>query len=88
MSEDIRSRVMEIIAIQAVLDPSDVTMDQTLEELGIDSIGLVEAIFDIEESFDVSVPFNANAPAESDFDISSVAAIVKAVEQLVAEQKG
>ncbi len=79
---------MEIIAIQAVLDPSDVTMDQTLEELGIDSIGLVEAIFDIEESFDVSVPFNANAPAESDFDISSVAAIVKAVEQLVAEQKG
>jgi len=47
-------------------------------------MGLVESIFAIEETFDVTVPFNANAPHESDFDISSVAAIVKAVEGLVA----
>jgi acyl carrier protein len=61
-------------------------MDQTLEDLGIDSLGLVESIFAIEEAFDIQVPFNANEPEKSDFDISSVAAIVKAVEQLVAEQ--
>ena len=88
MAEDIRSRIIEIIAEQAVLEPSDVSMDQTLEDLGIDSLGLVEAIFAIEESFDISVPFNANEPAEGDFDISSVGAIVKAVTGLVAEQKG
>jgi len=88
MSEDIRKRIVEIIAEQAVLEPSDVSMDQTLEDLGIDSLGLVEAIFAIEESFDISVPFNANDPSESDFDISSVAAIVAAVAGLVAEQKG
>ncbi len=88
MSEDVRTKVIEIIAEQAVLEPSDVTMDATLEDLGIDSLGLVESIFSIEEAFDISVPFNANEPQESAFDISSVAAIVAAVEGLVAEQKG
>lgn len=58
--------------------------DKTLAEIGIDSVGLVEAIFALEESFDVQVPFNANDPSESDFDISSVASIVRAVEALVA----
>ncbi len=88
MAQDVRDRVIGIIAEQAVLAPSDVTMDATLEDLGIDSLGLVESIFAIEEAFDISVPFNANAPEESDFDISSVAAIVRAVEGLVADQKG
>jgi len=88
MSVDIRTRIVEIIAEQAVLEPSDIGMDQTLEDLGIDSLGLVEAIFAIEEAFDVSVPFNANDPSASDFDISSVSAIVAAVEGLLAEQKG
>lgn len=88
MADSIRDRVIGIIAEQAVLEPSDVSMDQTLEDLGIDSLGLVESIFAIEEAFDIQVPFNANEPEKSEFDISSVAAIVKAVEQLVADQKG
>jgi len=86
--DDIRTRVIEIIAEQAVLEPGDVSMDQTLDDLGIDSLGLVEAIFAIEEAFDIAVPFNANDPTTSEFDISSVAAIAAAVERLVAAQKG
>lgn len=82
----IQDKVIGIIAEQAVLEPSDVTLDSTLEDLGIDSLGLVESIFAIEEAFDISVPFNANEPEQSDFDISSVASIIKGIEQLVAEQ--
>lgn len=82
----IQDRVIEIIAEQAVLEPADVTLDSTLEDLGIDSLGLVESIFAIEEAFDVSVPFNANEPDKSDFDISSVRAIVAGIERLIAEQ--
>jgi len=82
----IQDRVIEIIAEQAVLEPSDVTLDSTLEDLGIDSLGLVESIFSIEEAFDISVPFNANEPEESGFDISSVASIIKGIEGLVKEQ--
>ncbi len=88
MADSVRNRVIEIIAEQAVLEPGDISMEATLDDLGIDSLGLVESIFAIEEAFDIQVPFNANEPQESEFDISSVAAIVGAVEGLVAEQKG
>ena len=86
--DDIATRVIEIVAEQAVLEPGDVAPDQTLAELGIDSLGLVEAIFAIEEAFDISVPFNANDPTESEFDISSVGAIIAADTGLVRDQKG
>jgi acyl carrier protein len=88
MADSVKDKVIAIIAEQAVLEPGDVTLDATLADLGIDSLGLVESIFAIEEAFDIQVPFNANEPEQSDFDISSVAAIIAAVEGLVAEQTG
>jgi acyl carrier protein len=86
MAGSVSDRVIAIIAEQAVLEPSDVSLDATLADLGIDSLGLVESIFAIEEAFDIQVPFNANAPESSDFDISSVASIIGEVEKLIAEQ--
>lgn len=84
MTQGVRDKVIAIIAELAVLDVADVRPEATLEELGIDSLGLVESIFAIEEAFDISVPFNANEPSQSDFDISSVGAVIAAVEGLVA----
>ena len=84
----VQDKVIAIIAEQAVLEPSDVGLDSTLESLGIDSLGLVESIFAIEEAFDISVPFNANEPEASDFDISSVGAIIAGIERLIDEQAG
>jgi acyl carrier protein len=85
--EEVRGRVVAILAAQAVLDPAEVRMEATLGELGIDSLGLVETIFAVEEAFDIEVPFNANAPEASEFDISSVESIVRAVETLVAARR-
>ena len=83
---DIRSKVIEIIADQAIVEPSDLSDESTLESLGIDSLGLVESIFAIEEAFNIEIPFNANQPNESQFDISSVATIVQGIEKLIQEQ--
>ena len=83
---NVRERVYQIIAEQAVIDVADVSDAKTLGDLGIDSLGLVESIFALEEAFDIQVPFNANEPTKSEFDISSVGSIVAAVEQLVTEQ--
>lgn len=88
MTDSARDTVIRILAEQAVVDTAEVRLESTLEDLGIDSLGLVESIFAIEEAFDISVPFNANNPQAGGFDISSVAAIVRAVEGLVAEQRG
>jgi len=87
MPGSVKDQVIAIIAEQAMLAPADVSETASLAELGIDSMGVVESIFAIEEAFDISVPFNANEPEASDFDISSVAAIVATVEALVADQR-
>jgi acyl carrier protein len=82
----VQKKVIQIIADQGLIDVADVTLASTLDELGINSLGVVESIFSLEEEFDIEVPFNSNAPADGDLDISSVASIVLAVEKLVAEQ--
>ncbi len=83
-SAKVADRIIAIIAEQAVLPLSAVHFDATLTSLGIDSLGLVESIFAIEEAFDITVPFNANDTAQADFDISSVGAIIAAVQSLIA----
>ncbi len=83
---DVRDRIIHIIAEQAMLDPAELKAGMSPQEIGIDSLGLVESIFAIEEEFDISVPFNANEPENSEFDISSLGAIIAAVEKLVAEK--
>lgn len=83
----VQDRVIRIIADQAMIEPSDVAVTDTMQDLGIDSMGLVECIFALEEEFDIEVPLNANEPEKSDFDISSVASVVAGVEGLIARQK-
>ncbi|SEN84696.1 acyl carrier protein [Pseudorhodobacter antarcticus] len=82
----VEERVRAIIAEQAMLDVADISLDCTLESLGVDSLALVEAIFAIEEAFDISVPFNANTPEDSGFDLTSVRTIVAAVQGLIDAQ--
>lgn len=79
-------KVIEIVAEQAMVDPAEVTPEMSLQDLGLDSLGLVECIFGIEEAFDIAVPFNANTPDQSGFDISSVGAIIAEVEKLLTRQ--
>ena len=83
---NIENKIIEIIAELAVLEVEDVSLDSSLDSLGIDSLGLVESIFAIEETFDIQIPFNANDPQNSDFDISSVATIIAGIQELVAKK--
>ncbi|MGB1565258.1 MAG: acyl carrier protein [Paracoccaceae bacterium] len=83
---DIENKIIEIIAELAVLEVEDVSLDSSLDSLGIDSLGLVESIFAIEETFDIQIPFNANDPQNSEFDISSVATIIAGIQELVAKK--
>ncbi|MDB2536230.1 phosphopantetheine-binding protein [Amylibacter sp.] len=86
MSVSVKDKVLIIIAEQAMLETSEIKLNMSVEDLGLDSLGLVEAIFSIEEAFSVNVPFNANDPTASDFDISSIGAIIKAIDKLVMEK--
>lgn len=86
MSDEVTERVRRIVAEQAMVEPEAIRPETTPEELGLDSLALVEVVFGIEEAFDVTIPYNANDPAESDFDISSFGAMAEGVRRLVAER--
>ena len=87
MALDVHDRIVTIIAEQAMLEPGQIHADMSPTDLGIDSLGMVEALFAIEEAFDISIPYNVNEPDQSDFDVSSLGSIIAAVERLVAEKE-
>jgi acyl carrier protein len=59
MTEAIEDVLREIIAKQAHMDPSLVTRESVLSELGVTSLDLVEIIMTIEDKYDVSIPVDA-----------------------------
>lgn len=84
MRAEIEEAVIAILARQLLLAPSEIAADAQVDDLGLDSLGKVEAIFALEERFDISVPFNANEPDQPDFDFASVPSIVAGIERLIA----
>lgn len=83
---EIETAVIAILAKLLLLSPGEVAPDARIDDLGLDSLGKVEAIFALEERFDISVPFNANEPDQPDFDFSTVGSIVRGVEDLIAQK--
>lgn len=55
-------------------------LSEPLDKLGLDSLQVVELIFDIEEKFDINLPVNANM----DIDSKTVGDLIQAVDKLVA----
>jgi acyl carrier protein len=81
---DVASDVLEIIGKKIRVDkPGGLQLSDRLEELGIESIDAVEMIFDLEEKFDIQIPYNANN-ARTEFD--TVGDVVRAIEKLVQDK--
>ena len=88
MSDSIKNKIIKILSEQTLLETSEIKDNLSLEDLGIDSLALVEIVFSIEETFNITIPFNANDPTNSTFDISNVNSIIKAVENLINSSSG
>lgn len=87
MAQLVTDKLREIIALQAMVDVAVIADSTTPQQLGLDSMGLVEVVFAIEEQFDIQIPFNANEPDNPRFDISTVGAMTRAVQSLIAQPK-
>jgi acyl carrier protein len=72
--------IVEMITDRISPSNSALQISEPLDKLGLDSLKLVELIFDIEEKFDIHIPLNANMELES----KTVGDLIQAVEQLVA----
>ena len=61
--EAITDDVMQIIARELKIPLERLTPDTALQDLGVESLDLIEIIFALEEKFDISIPYNANEAA-------------------------
>jgi acyl carrier protein len=78
--------VIEIIAKKKRVAKPTVDLSDRLADLGVESLDAVEMIFDLEEKFDIEIPYNANTNnPRTEFE--TVGDVVSAVEKLVAKKK-
>ena len=84
---DVTSDVVAIIAKKVrVENHPKIELTDRLEALGLESLDAVEMIFDLEEKFDIDIPYNANTNnPRTEFD--TVGDVVGAIEKLVAAKK-
>ena len=55
--ENIEEKVLELVGKQTSIDPKQITLNRKLEDLNLDSVAIVELVFSLEETFDISIPF-------------------------------
>jgi len=72
-------RLMAILVTHYKLDPTRIARDTPLEHLGIDSLGMVELLFFIEDEFNLQLP--SDAPL-----LPTVADAVRYIDALQAQQ--
>lgn len=84
----IQDTVVKILAEKALLKPGDVKLDFSISDLGLDSLGVVEIIFALEEQFNIEIDINFNNVNSSDFDISTVQEIIKSIEKILKNKNG
>lgn len=73
-----RQKVLDILSART---EHTVTPDSTLLDLEIESLEIVEVIFEIEEQLNIEMPYNAN----QEKDYQTVEDVLTVVERLVAE---
>lgn len=57
----------------------DVTATTTLENLGLDSLDIIDFLFDIEDEFKIKVP-------DREFEVKTIQDMVDAVDRFISEQ--
>lgn len=65
----IEEQVVAVIAKTAKRPPGEVRLDQTFEELGLDSLDGVEIVYELEERFGITIPNEAARGVRSVNDV-------------------
>ena len=69
--DPITEDVMQIISRELKIPIERVTPNTALQDLGVESLDLIEIIFALEEKFDINIPYNANEAATAGMEQSA-----------------
>lgn len=81
MKTEIEQTLKESIARQKMLSIEDISLDSSLEELGVTSLDSISLVFDIEDKYGIEVPNEALK------QLRTVRDIVDGVEKLLSSQQ-
>ena len=75
----ILERLQDILIRDYGLSREAVAMDAVLESFGVDSLGMMELLFEIEKEFDIVIP-------NEQVELKTVEQVVAYIDRLVSEQ--
>jgi acyl carrier protein len=82
---DVATDVMGVIKKKIRVERSEITPDDKLAELGLESLDALELVFDLEEKFDIEIPVNANDAQIGGFE--RVRDVIAAVQKIIDKKK-
>ncbi|HRK19692.1 MAG TPA: acyl carrier protein [Hyphomicrobiaceae bacterium] len=80
--DDVATKIIEILKKHMKEPRDDIGLDTALTDLKIESLDLAMIVFDIEDSFGIEIPYNANETDTNDF--KTVGSVVDKVRSLAA----
>lgn len=89
---DVTDDVRAIIAQSLKIPVERLTPDTRLDELGAESLDVIEIVFGLEEKFDISIPFKADEGTRvtiggEQMEFSTVRDVANIVQKLVAAKE-
>lgn len=82
--DEVATKIIEILKKHMKEPRDDISLSTELTDLKIESLDLAMIVFDIEDSFGIEIPYNANEEAG---DFKTVGSVVDKVRGLI-EQAG
>ena len=80
-TDEVSQAVVAIIA-KKLRDTKQPALTDRLDELGLDSFAAVEMIFDLEEKFDIQIPYNSN---DARMEFETVGDVVEAIKKRIGQ---
>ena len=80
--DEVATKIIDILKKHMKEPRDDIGLDTALTDLKIESLDLAMIVFDIEDTFGIEIPYNANEEAS---DFKTVGSVVERVRALIAE---
>jgi nodulation protein F len=79
--DEVATKIIEILKKHMKEPRDDISLSTQLTDLKIESLDLAMIVFDIEDTFGIEIPYNANEDVE---DFKTVGSVVDRVKSLMA----
>jgi len=77
MNQDIYGKLAELLEQKFQLDPARLTPGTTLEDLGLDSLSLMDFVFNAEDAYGLRIPEELLDPRQGGITLAHVCGVIE-----------